>query len=365
MAHDPGLRHPRGGNRNSSGGKNSGARLLGSEGPGSEARGSDGSGHGTRGNGHTSRRRADGRGERTVWERIAESQDGVISVRTALRAGMTEAEIRWKLRSGRWQRPMRGVLVTHSGPITDAQMMWAAVESVGAGAVLGGASAASFDGLRGFDGGPAVVLVDAARHVTRRPGVIIRRSHHLGSDDVYPRRSPPRTRLPRSVVDMASWAPDEEDARAVLAAAVQQRLVTVAELRRVVERRGPLRRNRLITDTLSDLGDGAHSVAEILYRKIENRYGLPAARRQPRIDAGGSRYHLDVWYETWRVWVEIDGGYHREVRQWWDDLARQNAGVLQDRLILRFPVHVLRTEPRLVAEQVATALRQRGWEPNL
>ncbi|WP_050803365.1 MULTISPECIES: hypothetical protein [Protofrankia] len=249
------MRHPRGGNRNSSGGKNSGARLLGSEGPGSEARGS---GHGTRGNDHTSRRRADGRGERTVWERIAESQDGVISVRTALRAGMTETEIRWKLRSGRWQRPMRGVLVTHSGPITDVQMMRAAVE-----------------------------------------------------------------------------------------------------------RRGPLRRNTLITDTLSDLGDGAHSVAEILYRKIENRYGLPAARRQERIDAGGSRYHLDVWYETWRVWVEIDGGYHREVRQWWDDLARQNAGVLQDRLILRFPVHVLRTEPRLVAEQVATALRQRGWEPNL
>ncbi len=84
-------------------------------------------------------------------------------------------------------------------------------------------------------------------------------------------------------------------------------------------------------------------MAEILYRKIENRYGLPAARRQERIDAGGSRYHLDVWYETWRVWVEIDGGYHREARQWWDDLARQNAGVLQDRLILRFPVHVLRT----------------------
>ncbi len=239
--------------------------------------------------------------------------------------------------------PCGGVLVTHSGPITDIQMTWAAVESVGAGAVLGGVSAASFDGLRGFDGGPVVVLVDAARHVTRRPDVIIRRSRHLGSDDVYPRRSPPRTRLPRSVVDMASWAPDEEDARAVLAAAVQQRLVTVAELRRVVERRGPLRRNTLITDTLSDLGDGAHSVAEILYRKIENRYGLPAARRQERIDAGGSRYHLDVWYETWRVWVEIDGGYHREARQWWDDLARQNAGVLQDRLILRFPVHVLRT----------------------
>ncbi|WP_250279174.1 hypothetical protein [Frankia sp. Cppng1_Ct_nod] len=279
-------------------------------------------------------------------------------------SGLTESEIGWKLRTGRWQRPMRGVLVTHSGPVTDIQMMWAALASIGPGAVLGGASAASLDRLRGFDRGPLVVLVDAARHVAPRRGVIIRRSRYLGSDDVHPRRLPPRTRLPRSVVDMANWAATEDDARAALAAAVQQRLVTVAELRGVVEGRRPLRRHRLITDTLSDLDDGAHSVAEMLYRTIEKRFDLPAGQRQKQIDAGGRRY-LDVWYEPWRVWVEIDGGYHREASHWWGDLARQNAGVLQDRLILRFPVHVLRTSPALVAEQVTAALRQRGWHPDL
>ncbi len=306
----------------------------------------------------------DTHGPGSGWEKIAESQCGVIAVRTALRAGLTRSDIRWKITSGRWQRPMHGVLVTHSGPITSIQEMWAAIESTGPGAVLGGACAASFDGLRGFDGGPIIVIVDATRHVAPRPGVRIHRSKNLGSDHVHPRKVPPRTRLPRSILDMANWAEDDDDARAALAAGVQQRLVTVADLRRAVEGRGPLRRHSLIIDTLSDLDDGAHSVAEILYRNIEKRFGLPSGQRQKQIDAGGRRY-LDVWYEPWRVWIEIDGGYHREAQHWWSDLARQNAGVLQDRMILRFPVHTLRSQPEHVAGQVMTALRQRGWDPDL
>lgn len=284
-----------------------------------------------------------------------------MSVQAALAGGITMAELRWKVESGRWQRPFPGVVATCSGPLSRQQLEWGALEWAGSDAVLAGPSAAARDGLRGFEPLAVHLLIPSTRRKVARPDVVVHRSIHLGPSDVHPVRTPRRTRLPRSVVDTASWSRHDDDARAVLTAAVAQRLVTVAQLRDVVDRQPTLRRRALVRETLDDLDDGAHSVAEIVYRRIERRYGLPPARRQAAVDLSGRRY-LDVWYEPWRVWVEIDGAAHRESRQWWDDLARQNLGVLDNRLVLRFPTWLLRHDPALVADQVKTALRQRGWD---
>ncbi|WP_157474799.1 hypothetical protein [Parafrankia sp. EUN1f] len=297
------------------------------------------------------------------WQTIAEEQDGVITVAAALAGGMTRAELRWRVSSGRWQRPFAGVAITHSGPVTERQREWCALLAAGPGAALAGATAAALDGLRGHASAAVHVLVPMHRRRITRPGITIRQAAHLGEQDVHPTRAPRRTRLPRSVVDMASWAVRADDARAVLASAVGQRLVTVEQLRPELEQRTTLRRRALLRATLDDLDDGAHSVAEIVYRRIERRYGLPSAQRQAAVDLGGRRY-LDVWYEPWRVWVEIDGAAHQESRQWWDDLARQNLGVLDGRLVLRFPTWLLRQNPQHVAAQVKLALRQRGWTPD-
>ncbi|AEH10544.1 hypothetical protein FsymDg_3238 [Candidatus Protofrankia datiscae] len=295
------------------------------------------------------------------WKEIAREHSGVLAVREAIAAGLRPAELRWRIRTGRWQRPLRGVVVTHSGPLTRLQWLWCTLARAGPGAVLAGSTAAALDGMRGFDVATVFVTVPSDRQLVRHPGIVVHRSTQLTSTDVHPVRIPPRTRLARSVVDAASWAARDDDARAVLAASVQQRLVTVSDLWDVAHRRGRIWRRRLIIDTLADLDVGAESVAEMLYRRIECRYGLPSSHCQFKVDLGGRRY-LDVWYEPWRVWVEIDGAAHQEVRQWWDDLARQNLGVLQDRLILRFPTWRLRERPDLVAAQVTDALRQRGWD---
>ncbi|WP_322749950.1 MULTISPECIES: hypothetical protein [unclassified Frankia] len=295
------------------------------------------------------------------WEVIARDRSGVMAVRDAIAGGLRPGELRWRVSTGRWQRPLRGVVVTHSGPLTRLQWLWCALERAGPGAVLAGSTAATLDGLRGFDAATVFVTVPSDRQLTGHQGIVVHRSSQLTSADVHPVRVPPRTRLARSVVDMAGWATRDDDARAALAASVQQRLVSVGEVRAALDQRGRARRRRLILDTLADLDVGAESVAEMLYRRIERRHGLPPARRQHMVELGGRRY-LDVWYEPWRVWVEIDGAAHQEARQWWDDLARQNLGVLQDRLILRFPTWLLREHPERVAAQVAQALRQRGWD---
>ena len=130
----------------------------------------------------------------------------VLTVASAI-AMIGEPAVRWRLHSGRWQRPCRGVLVTHSGGISDAEWLWIAVLGAGPHALLGGLTAARLDGLTGFDDRGTHVLLPACRQVrTGLPGVVVHRSRVLGPDDVHPARLPPRTRLARSLLDAAAWS---------------------------------------------------------------------------------------------------------------------------------------------------------------
>jgi hypothetical protein len=201
------------------------------------------------------------------WEETAGPQRGVITVAAALGSGMSRSEIRWRLTTGRWQQPMRDVLVTHPGPISRIEWMWCAVESIGRDAVLGGASAACLDGLCGYEEQQITVLVPADRRITPRPGVVVRRTARLQRSDIQPLRLPRRTRLPRSLIDMAEWAPRREDACALLVAAVEQRVVSVGALRLAVRLRGPISRRTLISETLDDLE--AAAVVDLLRGRPE------------------------------------------------------------------------------------------------
>ncbi|HEY3715182.1 MAG TPA: hypothetical protein VGL39_11700 [Jatrophihabitantaceae bacterium] len=77
------------------------------------------------------------------------------------------------------------------------------------------------------------------------------------------------------------------------------------------------------------------------------------------MDRSGQRRYLDV---MWRrsdgrhVVVEVDGALHLAASRWWSDQLRQNELTLSDAIVLRFPSVVVRTEPALVAAQLARAL---------
>src|SRR5580692_8589699 len=76
--------------------------------------------------------------------------EGVLGTSAALRF-MTESQLRWQITSGRWQQPARGVVVAQSGPLTDRQLLRAALLRAGPQASLAGLTAARLDGLKGFD----------------------------------------------------------------------------------------------------------------------------------------------------------------------------------------------------------------------
>ena len=281
---------------------------------------------------------------------------------------MSREELRWRVTSGRWQRPCHGIVVAHSGPMTEIQRLWAAVLWAGPGAVLAGLTAARLDGLEGFPGRgaaadqPIHLLVPSNRSVRRKsPGlpVVVHYSIGLALGDVHPLRQPRRTRIARSLVDAAAWMATDRGGQAVLAAGVQQRLARVADLTAVVVRNQRLPRRAMIKATLDDIAGGAQALSELDFSRLLRRHRLPEPDRQAqRPDASGRRRWLDAVWEAARLIVEVDGIHHMEAAQYWADVDRDNDFTLDGYRVLRFPAFVVRYNPGLVAGKVRDALRQ-------
>jgi hypothetical protein len=272
--------------------------------------------------------------------------------------GLDRSVVRRQLASGRWQRPRRGVVVAHSGPLTGEEELWAALLAAGRDAVLGGLTAGGLDGLTGFESRVIHLVVPADRRVrTSLPGVVVHRSRVLGPDDLHPARLPPRTRLARSLLDAAAWSGSDDRARAVLAAGVQQRLLRPDQLEAALGRRPRLRRHALIAATLADIAGGAHALSELDFARLARRYGLPAPDRQVmRLDRDGRRRWLDAYWEEAHLAVEVDGLWHMEAAAWWADMRRGNDLTISGLRVLRFPAFVVRDQPDVVAAQIRDAL---------
>lgn len=282
-------------------------------------------------------------------------QRSVTTVREAL-AEVSPGRLRWQVASGRWQSPARGVVVLHSGPLSRAEVVETELLAHGPRAVLAGVTAAGLDGLRHAADARTHLLLPHGSRDLRRPGVVVHRSRTLTPDDVHPLRWPRRTRTPRSVVDAASWAGTDLAAQAILAAAVQQGLVTAASLAAVVDRLPRLRRRALIVETIRDVAGGALSEYELLFTRLCRTHDLPRPDRQVRRrDASGRLRYLDAVFDDYGLVAEIDGQQHMEVLAWWEDMSRNNELVAADgKWLLRFAGFALRHD----ADQVAAVLRR-------
>jgi hypothetical protein len=288
-------------------------------------------------------------------------QESVMSMSQAL-AHFSESTIRHRVNSGRWQRPFRSVLVTHSGRIGPDQWMWVAVLACGSRAVLSGTSSLAAAGAR-VASAAIHVLVDTAHRPRRAPGgVVVHRTSTLPDSHVHRMTMPPRTRPARAVVDAAQWANSDDAARVAIADAFQRRLVAADEVAHVLEVMPRARRRFLVMQTAADCAGGSDSIAELDYLRLGRRAGLPDPTRQvARTDEHGRRRYLDAVYEPWGVHVEIDGGQHTDAKAWWADMKRQNAVWIAGSRILRFPAWAIRERPNEVFAQVRAALITAGW----
>jgi very-short-patch-repair endonuclease len=301
---------------------------------------------------------------------VLDDHDQVLDTAAALEY-LTRDQLRWKVRSGRWQRPARGIIVAQSGPLTDGQVSRVAVLWGGPRSVIGGLSAAWLGGFTGFgDRKPAAerpvfLLVPpgwSTRHRVAGIRIVPRYSRTLRAADVHPVREPRRTRIGRSLIDAAQWMGTDRGAMAVLAAGVQQRLVRVGDLAAVAARYQRLRRRRLIVGALDDIAGGAQALSELDFtRKVVRRHRLPEPDRQmARRDQHGRRRWIDVAWDEWKILVEIDGAQHMSALEYWDDMDRGNEFTIEGYRLLRFPAWVVRLHPDVVAARIREALLRAG-----
>jgi very-short-patch-repair endonuclease len=294
-------------------------------------------------------------------------QDGVVRVGSAMKY-LTRDALRWRISSGRWQLPCRGIVVAQSGALSEIQVLRIAALWAGPGAALAGLTAARLGGLRGFDDGdqwldrPIHVLIPAhcpIRRTLPRVPVVPHYSRLLGGDDIHPLRQPPRTRISRSLVDAAAWMATDRGAQAVLAAGVQQRLVRVEDLMAVVSSNQRLPRRGLIENTLHDIAGGAQALSELDFTRLLRRHRLPEPDRQAqRLDSTGRRRWLDAVWEAAKLIVEVDGIHHLDAAQYWADMDRDNDFTLSGYRVLRFPAFAVRHNPGQVARMIREALKE-------
>jgi hypothetical protein len=294
-------------------------------------------------------------------------QDGTLTRAQAARI-VGRSRLGWLVRDRQWQVPVPGVVVAHNGPLSLVQRQWVAVHGAGVGAVLAGLAAAVAGGLRRRPDGPIDVLIPGNRRADRRrvriDGIRVHRTDVLPDKDLLLVRRPPRTSMARSLVDAAQWARSDDEARAIVAAGCQQRLVRPDAVLDTVERMPRARRRALVVDTVRMAAGGAASVPEIDFYRLCQRYRLPPPDQQVvRPDRDGRPRYLDAYWARYRLHVEIDGRWHTEAESWWADMRRQNELWIAGDRILRFPSWLVRSRPAVVAAQLRSALEAAGWTP--
>lgn len=261
--------------------------------------------------------------------------------------------VRHRVATARWQRPTRGVIVTHGGPLTLDQRERVVLAACPPGSALAGLTAATRLGLRGFEPAEVHVVLPAG---AKRPAAraVVHWSTML-DEDVLGQRSPRMTTLERSVVDAASWAGAKEQSRVIVLAAFQQRLTNDRRMFGALSRRGPCRHRALIRQSILDAMGGIQSLPERDFDEVCALAGLPKPARQVRVEGAHGRYYLDGWWEQFGLAVEIHGIPHLAVQQWSDDLHRTNELVIGGRRVLVFSSFAIRHQRDLVIDQLRRA----------
>lgn len=286
-----------------------------------------------------------------------------VGVYTLGRAGevWTRSSVRWRVRDRLWQRPTPGVVVTHNGELSRDQLLWTAVLGSPPGAVLAAGTAAELGGLSGFaDAAVTVTIPNSARKPLLPDGIRVLRSLELSELDVHPISRPPRTRMARSLLDMASTASSTRRGRAVLIAGCQQGLCQPRALSEALTRRGPCRHRRLIRETIADAGGGVDSLPESDFDTLCSRLGLPPPSRQRLLRRPDGHYYLDRYWAAFDLCCEVHGIPHMRVEQWDADIVRQNEIVIAGPRLLVFTSYAIRHMKSLVCDQIMRFVRAKS-----
>ena len=292
---------------------------------------------------------------------LVESQAGVVSRTQVLKAGFSPQLARRRVEQGRWQHPHRGVYAAFSGPLSREAQVWAALLRCGEGSVASHQTAAELEGVCELVDDRVHVTVPAWRNVRGRlDGIVLHRAHRL-PESRHPARTPPRTRVEDTVLDLVDVAASAREVAGWVTAAVQRRRTTPVRLAHTLAGRKKIRWRPQAEAMLLDVAEGANSPLELEHlRAVERAHGLPGGGRQRR-RWGGRVIWVDVDYEKYRTRVELDGRLGHVAEGQFRDRRRDNRATVGGRWSLRYGYAEVFGTPCDVAAEQALVLSERGW----
>ena len=292
----------------------------------------------------------------------ATPQGGVVTRKQAAQAGLSAAQIAWLLNRGSWLPLYRGVYATFTGPVSNKARLWAAVLYAGEGAYLSHETAAEMNRLTDEKSPVIHVTVPISRCVIPQEGMVIHRSSERPMVWRLP-GVPPHTIAPRTVIDLVQAAPDVDRVIAVVTGGLGRRLVTDGDLRAMAQACKKLRWRPQLEEIAGAADAGAHSPLEYRHdRDVQRAHGLPDPVKQARFrKPDGTWGYRDRWYPQFGgLVIELDGKrFHPQERRE-GDTERDNQAAVTG-ATLRYGWDAVTRRPCETAQQLAGALRHRGW----
>jgi very-short-patch-repair endonuclease len=291
------------------------------------------------------------------WRDVFNDGEGVATVADLIRAGLSRRVLGNRLRGGKWQRVLPGVVVAHSGPVSNQERYRAALAYGGAGSLVSHCTAGELVGLKVA----ATSIEITVPHGRRRADsgfVTVHQS--MRTSRWLLRNGVACTGVARTVVDISSQLRGLDDVRALLSDAVQRRLTSISEVRTELAH---ARRNGsgLLRVALAEVTQGTRSVAEARFLRLIRHARIPLPELNVAVETPGGWYTVDALRREYGVVVEIDGmAWHLNAMSWQQDLVRQNNLHAVGIVVLRFPATRLNSEPDRVICELRATLRTRG-----
>jgi len=270
--------------------------------------------------------------------------------------GIDADHVSHEIRARRWASATSTVIATFTGPRPWSADVWRAALHVGSQSLVGGLSALEWHGLRNWHRDDITVLIDNDLSPEPAPGIRFFRTRRPLSRMRAEGQLLPVAGVEPAALLFAAYDRSARTAQGLVAAVVQQRLTTPANLLAELEIQRPLRRANVLRSALLDIGGGAQSVAELDVIRLCKQFHVPPPRRQTRRrDATGCVRYTDCEWalpDGSVLILEVDGGFHMDVEHWEDDLARQRGLSGPGRTIVRCTARELRDDPRRVFDDL-------------
>lgn len=293
---------------------------------------------------------------------LAKLQHGLVTDRQAEQL-LTIDQIRYRVRRGRLERVLPGVLRVSGAPEGWEPAVMAAVLGAGHGAVVSFRAAAHLWSLPGFWEAPPVEVTTPSRRRVRLAEVVVHDSEVLDGPHVDRRHGIPVTSVARTLCDLTACAWPNQVGRA-LDDALRRKLVSLRRVREVfadIETRGR-RRSTVMRTLLDERGPAFHpggSDPEVRMVRVLTAAGLEGLVPQHRVRVDGKTYRLDAAIVPYRVGFEYEGFDFHTGRTAFDDRYERDRMLKRARWLVVYVTS--RTTDAQLVRDAYDALTSRGF----